>query len=347
MTAPSPSVRRSLARLAVVPSRVSVGAVAVVAAAATLGSFPPVPPWLAYLPFGLSVVFLGLPHGAVDHLVPGRLGSGVTAASMTRVGVLYAVLMAAYAVVWFLAPLPAFVGFVALTWFHWGQGDLYTVQTVLGADHLPTTAERLLALVVRGGLPMLVPLLAFPDRYLAVMRAVVGLFSAPPAIDAVDSVRVVAGAGLAGATLASVGLGAIRVRRGARRGPWAADAGEVALLWAYFALVPPVVAVGVYFSVWHALRHVARLAAADDRARAALAAGDLRTVARRFARDAAPLTAAALAVFLLLALVVPNPPAGLDRRGLLGLYLVGIAVLTLPHVVVVTWMDLTEGVWPP
>ena len=34
-----------------------------------------------------------------------------------------------------------------------------------------------------------------------------------------------------------------------------------------------------------------------------------------------------------------------DRAGLLGLYLVGIAVLTLPHVAVVTWMDLRQDVW--
>ncbi|MFB6301891.1 MAG: Brp/Blh family beta-carotene 15,15'-dioxygenase [Haloferacaceae archaeon] len=41
------------------------------------------------------------------------------------------------------------------------------------------------------------------------------------------------------------------------------------------------------------------------------------------------------------------PAAPGDRIGLLGLYLVGIAVLTLPHVAVVTWMDLRQGVWTP
>ncbi|MDR9445941.1 MAG: Brp/Blh family beta-carotene 15,15'-dioxygenase [Haloquadratum sp.] len=30
---------------------------------------------------------------------------------------------------------------------------------------------------------------------------------------------------------------------------------------------------------------------------------------------------------------------------LLGFYLVGIAILTVPHVGVVTWMDRRQGIW--
>ncbi|WP_189319090.1 hypothetical protein [Halolamina pelagica] len=33
------------------------------------------PTWARYLPLALSVVLFGLPHGAVDHLVPSRLGA--------------------------------------------------------------------------------------------------------------------------------------------------------------------------------------------------------------------------------------------------------------------------------
>ena len=41
--------------------------------------------------------------------------------------------------------------------------------------------------------------------------------------------------------------------------------------------------------------------------------------------------------------LVPRPPG--DLAGLVALYLVLIAVLTVPHVAVVTWMDHREGVW--
>jgi Brp/Blh family beta-carotene 15,15'-monooxygenase len=107
--------------------------------------------------------------------------------------------------------------------------------------------------------------------------------------------------------------------------------------------VPPVLAVGLYFSLWHATRHVARLLLVDDRATDALAGGDAAGALARFARDAAPLTAVSLLVFVGVAALVPAGVAG--PRSLLAVYLVGIAVLTLPHVAIVTWMDRVQGVW--
>lgn len=34
-----------------------------------------------------------------------------------------------------------------------------------------------------------------------------------------------------------------------------------------------------------------------------------------------------------------------DVAGVIALYLVLLAVLTLPHVLVVTWMDVKQGIW--
>ncbi len=341
----TPAARRTLSRAVVRPSWLAVGA-ATLAVAAGSALDASLPAAVVYAPFALSVVVLGLPHGAVDHLVPGRLGSGVTVRSMLWVGVVYAVLMALYAGAWFLVPTASFVFFIALTWFHWGQGDVYALLAFDDAGHLPTTAERGLALVVRGGLPMLAPLAAFPDQYRAVALGVVSLFGADAAALAPvfsPTGRLAAGGGLLALSVLAVVLGGLRVRAGAPQEPWLVDAGEVALLWAFFAVVSPILAVGLYFCLWHALRHVARLLLSTDVAARALAAGDVWAALGRFARDAAPLTAASLAVFVLLAIAVPNTPG--DRAGYLGLYLVGIAVLTLPHVAVVTWMDLRQGVW--
>jgi len=307
------------------------------------------PTELELLPFVLSLVVLGMPHGAVDHLVPWRVDGTTLARSLVAVGVVYGLLMAAYYAAWTVAPSAAFVGFIALTWFHWGQGDVYALLAVVGVDHLRTRAERALALVVRGGLPMLVPLLGHPGEYRRVADALVSLFdpggaAALEPLFAVDA-RAGLGAGFAAVTLASLGTGYRHVRAGvaSERG-WRRDAAEVGLLWAFFLLVPPIVAVGLYFCLWHAVRHIARLAASDRRSLAALAGGDVRTPALRFARDAAPTTAGGLAVVAGIYLAAGRP-AGPDA--LLGAYLVAIAVLTLPHVVVVTWMDRKQGVWEP
>jgi Brp/Blh family beta-carotene 15,15'-monooxygenase len=105
-----------------------------------------------------------------------------------------------------------------------------------------------------------------------------------------------------------------------------------------------VLAVGLYFCLWHSVRHIARLVALDAPAASALATGRRWPAVRRFARDAAPLTAGALVVFAALYLAVPTDGS---LAGLVAVYLVLLAVLTLPHVVVVTRMDRVQGLWRP
>ncbi|MFC7187707.1 Brp/Blh family beta-carotene 15,15'-dioxygenase [Halorubrum yunnanense] len=302
--------------------------------------------------FALGTLVVGMAHGAVDHLVPLRAATDVSLRrSIGVVSVAYAVLGGAVVAAFFLAPVGAFVGFIALTWLHWGQGDVAAL-VVAGVDHLPTAAERWLSLVVRGGLPMGVPLLAHPGEYRLVAEWIVGLFvvDASAAAAAVDPVfvpatRLAVGAFMIGATALSVGLGYRRVRAGASRRGWLRDAGEVAALWAWFLLAAPVFAIGVYFALWHALRHVGRLVLVDDRASAALGDGDLLGSLSRFGRDAAPLT---LGGFLVVGAVGLSVPAGVAAAGdLLGVSLVAIAAMTLPHVVVVAWLDRKQGVWRP
>jgi len=304
-----------------------------------------VPPALQYVPLVVSVLVLGLPHGAVDHLAVARTrGETPDWGAIARVFGLYGLVGGAYAVAWFLWPAAAFALFVAVTWFHWGQGDLYALVALADADHVASLPQRLSTVAVRGGLPMLVPLLAFPDWYRRVAADLVALFL-PGGVAALDwafraDTRLALGVGY-GALVA--GTLAVGYARAEDRGPWLLDAGETLGLVAYFALVPPVLAIGVYFCLWHSLRHVARLLLVDDAAAGALARRDPRAAFARFARDAAPLTAASLALLGGLSVLVPNPPETVPEW--VALYLVFIAVVTLPHVVVVTLMDREQGVW--
>ncbi|MFC5277546.1 Brp/Blh family beta-carotene 15,15'-dioxygenase [Halorubrum rubrum] len=329
--------------------------------------------------FALGTLVVGMAHGAVDHLVPlraaagGGEGPGVSLRrSVAAVSVVYAVLGGAVVVAFFLAPVAAFVGFVGLTWLHWGQGDVATLS-IAGVDHLPTPVERTLTLVVRGGLPMAVPLVSHPEEYRLVAEWVVGLFvadasgttGAPDAVGAeatiptadvaaaaldplfAPSTRFAVGAVMAGATLLSLGLGYRRVRAGADRRGWLRDAGETVVLWAWFLLAAPVFAIGVYFAAWHSLRHVGRLLLVDPDAVSDVTdgTGGVRAALARFARDAAPLTLGGFLVVGGVALAVPSNVG--DAGDLLAVSLVAIAALTLPHVVVVAWLDGKQGVWRP
>jgi Brp/Blh family beta-carotene 15,15'-monooxygenase len=348
-------VRRPLARAVFRPSWFVLGGVALIA---LLGVTPPA--WIGYLALLSSVLVLGLPHGAVDHLALARVGV-VGSRPLLVAGALYALAGGAYLALWTVAPAAAFVLFIALTWVHWGQGDLYALLALAGPTHLRTRAQRACCLLVRGGLPMLVPLLAFPGVYEGVAREVVAVFD-PAAARALapafaPTVRLAAGVAFGGLSIAALALGYVRSTPGAARttengaigplgatdarGAWRVDAAETALLWVYFLAVPPVLAVGLYFPLWHSLRHVARLVALDDAD--ALGRGSLRPALARFAREAAPLTA--VAICLLGALLIVRPPATFPDVA--ARYLVAIAALTLPHVAVVAAMDRAQGVWTP
>ncbi len=337
---PAPGARRTLAWHVLVPSWLILGSATLVFA---WGLELPDP--VQYAPFALSLVLFGLPHGAVDHLVPGRLsGRGASPASMIGVALLYTVLAALYLGLWVTAPVAAFGLFIALTWFHWGQGDLYSLLALSGAEHLAPPLLRGLTVLVRGGLPMLVPLLAFPEVYLSVARSLVAAFGNPEPVAWVSAPAFRVSAGVAFFALVLVTLvWGYRCSGAGGRGVWRMDALEVALLAGYFAVVPPVFALGMYFCLWHATRHIARLVLLDKASAAALERGDPWKALGAFARDAAPLTGVALALLAGLYLLVPGRVAGPEN--LLAVYLVLISVLTLPHVVIVGLMDRRQGLW--
>jgi Brp/Blh family beta-carotene 15,15'-monooxygenase len=312
---------------------------ALLVAAPFVGS---IPESYRYLPLVASALVFGMPHGAVDYVAyPRAIDGRVTGRGVVAVALLYLLVGGAYLAAWFLVPVAAAVGFVVLTWFHWGQGDLYVLRDLVGADHLDTLPGQALSVLVRGGLPMLVPLVGFPDRYRAVVETFVAPFGGsagewwlftPPA-------RLALGAGFALLTALALARG----WRGAddRRG-WRIDAAETGLLWAFFLVVPPVLAVGVYFCLWHSVRHIARVVLLEPGAVASLSDRQWGRPLGRFALEAAVPTALALA--LIAGLWVVAPPAE-TLAGATGLYLVGIAVLTLPHTVVVTALDRAQGIW--
>lgn len=319
---------------------------------------PEIPRVYRYLPLVASALLFGMPHGAVDYVALPRARTGrVDVRGVAVVALLYLLLGSAYIGLWFLAPVPAALFFVALTWFHWGQGDLYALRGLFGAAHVDDRAQAALTVLVRGGLPMLVPLVGFPGRY----REVLGTFVAPFG-GSVESwwlfeqgPRLALGGVFAAVTLLTLARGYRYVGRGApdsadrtttdgdfRRG-WRVDVAETALLWVYFLLVPPVLAIGVYFCLWHSLRHIARVVLLDGRSVENLSQGQWLLPTGTFALEAAVPTALALGLVGILWVLTASTIGTL--AGATGLYLVAIAVLTLPHTAVVVWLDREQGIW--
>lgn len=305
---------------------------------------------LEFIPFLISMIVLGLPHGATDHLIPFRLKKQpVTARFMSLVITAYVATAALYGWIWAIKPAAGVIIFILLTWFHWGQGELYAVQKFIGVQKRGIWRKGL-TILVRGALPMLVPLFAFPDVYLSFVKEMItvidpntqDLFMKQSTIESWRLSLLL----LFGMVITSYVIdSAVEAAQQQTWLTWLVDSIEIGLLILYFYTVPPILAIGVYFCVWHSVRHIIRIMLTDTSMRNYLRNDRLWLAYRKFAHDSAPLTAVSLLVLGGGYLLIID--GGISLPYLMASYLILISMLTLPHTLIVCWMDHSEQVWLP
>jgi Brp/Blh family beta-carotene 15,15'-monooxygenase len=295
-----------------------------------------------------GMVALNLPHGGYEHFENLRR-RGVDFQGK-YVGA-YLGLVAAFVGLLFVAPVVGLSLMLAVAVAKGGFGGLRVADLLTGTDHLKSRPQRWLAAVVRGGAVMLVPMVFWPETFYSFASLMVSVFdpgalAASPIDPATTRPFIAAGYGLA--VLTHVGLGFLRATD---YRAWAMDAGETLLLIAYFAAVPVVIAVGLYFPLWYSMRQVARTVAVDpetepEHENAPLAPEDPSraiVVAWGALVGGAALTAT---VFVALFVLAPNPLAGAGfLLGGVALWSVFISVIALPHVVVGSFADRERGIW--
>ena len=332
-----PSLRFSRAALLVL----TVGFAAVAAAGIQL---PLEAQMVIYL---VGMIALNLPHGGYEHFENLRRRQPTfrwryVAAYLSGIALFVALL--------FVAPVAGLALAVSVAVAKGGLGGLSVLDATTGTDHLKSRVQRLLAAGVRGGAVMFVPIVFWPETFHTFSALMVGLIEPgglAPYAAYFDVTRPLIAGGYGLALVTHVGLG--YVRGGGRS--WLIDAGESVLLAAYFAFVPVLVAVGLYFPFWYSARQVARTQTVTDEptdgAEWDLVGGsDPATVA---IRAWGILVAGALATFAVLAAVywvVPNPLAGAGfLPGAVAFWSIFISIVALPHVVVGSILDSERGIW--
>ena len=267
---------------------------------------------LAALFFLSSAVILGVPHGACDPWVPGWLLHRPSRLPfLVPFFVLYLAVSFLYLLLWKAAPLPATLFFLLLTAWHWGTAD---------ASLVFPPGLRWLSFGLGRGLWVMLSPFAFHtfDAWRVILLMAPEAGPVPPAI-LFQGILILPLA----LTLAS--------RPG--RTEWA----ETALLVLLFALTPPLVGVGTYFIAFHAWRHLLRLAEIRDRLTVSSKTKTWLFSLGRLLLFAVPLTVATLALLPALPRLLGLHPVNLDNW--VGSYLILLAVLTLPHAILVGWMD--------
>ncbi len=308
---------------------------------------PDRPQWAIYL---LGMVAMNLPHGGYEHLDNLRRR---TVGFQTRYVAAYLALAAGFVALLVLAPLLGLALACSVVVAKGGHGGVTVLDAIDASAHLRTRSQRALAALVRGGAPMAVGLWAFPTDFHVFSSLMVGIFggSLAPVAGSVETTRWLVGGGYALALVAHLSLG--YVRGGGQS--WLVDAGESLLLAAYFAVVPVVLAVGLYFPLWYSARQVARARTVETDPFAArrgegplalLDADDPRTVALGAwgVLVGGALVTGTLAAGLFW--LAPNPLGGGPLlAGAVAFWSIFVSVIALPHVVVGSWLDTERGIW--
>ena len=279
----------------------SVAAIVAILGIALRMPSPPLPVQAAVL--GVLVATLGLPHGALDPLIARRAGLWRTPLGFAGFNLGYLAIVALVVGVWLLAPTASLVGFLVVSGIHFGADWNGGRSVVLRS----LTGVGLLTL----------PAFAHHDEVAGIYRTLAGTgggivadvqsWLGPAAIVAM----------LIGAALAL------------RRRP--TDALEILLATTLALVAPPLIFFALYFCALHSARHL-RHGFGEERGRGRLAV--LITVAY----TVVPI----VAVGILTAVFVGDfaPGGSLADGWIIRLVFIGLAALTVPHMIVIAVGEL-------
>jgi len=278
--------------------------------------------WLGTNSLGWQLVLatialaIGIPHGALDHLVTLPKAAPIRMALFIILYIAIA-LLAIYAIlrwnVW------GFIFVVLMSATHFGIGDaafLSEKDALDGSSRIPTWFYAPAA----GLLPVAIPLVnsRSTDALEKVNPALINWHSG-------FTTEILMGV----AVITTLSLLALLQRKRYR------DALDILLLAALASFAPPLVAFAVYFGCWHAMRHTARLTSLLPNSESAYLRG---RPGQAFAAAVIPGLPALVGTFIFVIVL-----AGFSQQDLsdkfLWLTLVTIWALTVPHMIVTARLD--------
>lgn len=283
----------------------------------------------------IGMVALNLPHGGYEHFNNLR-NRGLPFG--TKYVFLYLTIIVAFVGLFFVMPLLALFLALAVAVAKGGHGDIQVLKATSNADHIDSKLQATFAGLVRGGSVMIVPYIFFTGTFLTFCSYMLSIFTSEPIPSILYSDTIVMSVGII------YGLSVIlHILWGYYNGggmSWIVDSLETILLTVYFAIVPAVVSIGLYFPLWYSIRQSGRSFSIRNKieneqsmpvlvAWAALIGGAIMTGI----------------IGVILWVIFPNPLGGLSLLpGLVAFYTIFICVVALPHVVIGQWWD-DEGIW--
>jgi len=266
--------------------------------------------------FAVTALALGIPHGALDHLV-------TLPKSKPLVMVLFIAIYVLVAIVAVIAILEfnvvGFIFVLLMSATHFGIGDAAFINEMDRRGGRKAKLPRALYAIAAGSTPVLIPLVnsASTDALSQVNPALIDWHQG------FDQEILYAVTGFA--IIAIVTLFFLHRKR---------ESLDIALLLALALITPPLIAFAVYFGCWHAMRHTARLTLTLDSSQRAFEAGDSQ---RAFSRAVLPGLPALAGTFLIAGVLALLGDKFSDD--FFWMALVVVWALTVPHMAVTAKLD--------
>ena len=265
----------------------------------------------------LIALAVGIPHGALDHLVTLPRTSSAKMAVFIVVYVAVAIAAVVALLTWNVI---GFIGVVVMSAVHFGIGDAAFVSEIdrRSVDRKPF--QKYLYAAAAGTLPVVIPLVN--EKSNSALEKV-----NPQLLDWHQGLN----NDLMLWTMVLTAIVLLRLVQKRRDG----EAIDLVLLYLLAVTAPPLVAFAVYFGCWHALRHTARLTLTLPSSQAAFAEGNSQ---RAFIKAVLPGTPALIGTFVVAAAIVTFRGDSLDDQ-FLWVSLVVVWALTVPHMAVTARLD--------
>lgn len=269
-------------------------------------------PWVVIL----SVFIVGIPHGAIDHVIAAELfGLNQKLTDHLLFYGSYLLIMIFVGALWIFFPIGGMIFFLAISIYHFGQADMEDFIT-------KKRKGNWLFHLARGTLIIGLIVFVRTDETFPIMAEAMRIESStlaailPPSFITVTSILLI--------YLAIVSFGGL-TERISRFGSFMFDSVLLALV---LILTGPLIGFAIYFSLWHSAGHINEMREFFESKKKSLSIP-------QFYWKATPFT---LVSFLGLAMLLGiNQVYGLEDQ-FLSLMFILISVLTLPHMVIVDKM---------
>lgn len=248
-----------------------------------------------------AILLLGIPHGGLDGAIARRSGWPAGLVPWLSFHLVYIALAALVTALWWLFPLPSLALFLLISGLHFGASDI--------ADH----GSHWLPWLAHGGLVCIAIPSLQPDLVEPLFAMLAGADNARLLMDFLTVMLI------PWAIICTAYCGYAYVNAAYRK-----PLVDLLLLIMLVSLLPPLISFALYFCLWHSRGHMLRLWRSLE-----------ATERRRSAQEAAAYTllawiSAALIFYYL------NDTATLS---LIQLTFIGLAALTLPHMLLVDFAD--------